>query len=194
MAELDRMSAALHLPQNVKEAAALTYRRALKKDLIRGRSIDAFVAASIYAACRQSKVPRPLKEITRASTRDQGEVSRTYRLILRELRIKMPVDDPMKFIPSIASKLRLRRDTEQRAVDILRKAKQAQGLSGKDPRGLAAAALYMACLGTDDRRIQKDVAEAAGTTEVTLRNRLRGLEETLRDVEKQQLQAAIVSG
>jgi transcription initiation factor TFIIB len=194
MAELDRMSTALHLPQNVKEAAALIYRRALKKDLIRGRSIDAFVAASIYAACRQSKVPRPLKEITEASTREKGEVSRTYRLLLRELRIKMPVDDPMKFIPSIASKLRLRRDTEQRAVDILRKAKRVKGLSGKDPRGLAAAALYMACLDMDDRRIQKDVSEAAGTTEVTLRNRLRGLEETLRDVERQQEQVAAISG
>ena len=194
MAELDRMSTALHLPQNVKEAAALIYRRALKKDLIRGRSIDAFVAASMYAACRQSKVPRPLKEITKASTREKGEVSRTYRLLLRELRIKMPVDDPMKFIPSIASKLRLRRDTEQRAVDILRKAKRVKGLSGKDPRGLAAAALYMACLDMGDRRIQKDVSEAAGTTEVTLRNRLRGLEETLRDVEKRQEQVAAISG
>jgi len=194
MAELDRMSTALHLPQNVKEAAALIYRRALKKDLIRGRSIDAFVAASIYAACRRFKVPRPLKEISRASTRDKGEISRTYRLLLRELKIKVPLDDPMKFIPSIASKLKVKRDTEQRAVDILRKAKQVQGLSGKDPRGLAAAALYMACLGMDDRRIQKDVAEAAGTTEVTLRNRLRGLEETLREVERQQEQAAAVSG
>jgi transcription initiation factor TFIIB len=194
MAELDRMSTALHLPQNVKEAAALIYRRALKKDLIRGRSIDAFVAASIYAACRQSKVPRPLKEITNASNREKGEVSRTYRLLLRELRIKMPVDDPMKFIPSIASKLRLRRDTEQRAVDILRKAKRVKGLSGKDPRGLAAAALYMACLDMGDRRIQKDVSEAAGTTEVTLRNRLRGLEETLRDVERQQEQVVAISG
>jgi transcription initiation factor TFIIB len=178
----------------VKEGAALIYRRALKKDLIRGRSIDAFVAASIYAACRQSKVPRPLKEITKFSTRDRGEISRTYRLLIRELGIKMPLDDPLKFIPNIASKLRLRRDTEQRAVDILRKAKEVQGLSGKDPRGLAAAALYMACLDLDDRRIQKDVAEAAGTTEVTLRNRLRGLEETLRVVEMQREQVAAISG
>ena len=187
MAELDRMSTALHLPQGVKEAAALIYRQALKKDLIRGRSIDAFVAASIYAACRQSKVPRPLKEISKLSTREQAEVARTYRLLLRELRIKMPVDDPMKFIPSIASKLKIRRDTEQRAVDILRKARKVQGLTGKDPRGLAAAALYMACMDLDDRRIQKEVAEAAGTTEVTLRNRLRGLEETLRNMEREQL-------
>jgi transcription initiation factor TFIIB len=182
MAELDRVTAALHLPQSVKEQAALIYRRALKMDLIRGRSIDAFVAASIYAACRQSKVPRPLKEITKTSTREHSEVARTYRLLIREMKLKMPVDDPMKFIPSIASKLNLRRDTEQYAIDILMRAKDKHGLTGKDPRGVAAAALYMACIDNDDKRIQKAVAEAAGTTEVTLRNRLRGLESTLKSL------------
>jgi transcription initiation factor TFIIB len=181
MAELDRMATKLHIPQAVKEHSALIYRKALKKDLIRGRSIDAFVAASIYAACRRARIPRPLKEISKSSTRQHSEVARTYRLLLRELNLRMPVDDPMKFIPSIASKLKLKRKTEQHAIEILRRAKKNQGLTGKDPRGLAAAALYMACNDNNDKRIQKDVAAAAGTTEVTLRNRLRGLEETLSD-------------
>ena len=179
MAELDRLSTTLHIPKNVKEHAALIYRKALREDLIRGRSIDAFVAASLYAACRFQKVPRPLKNISKASTRDHSEVSRSYRLLLRELNLKMPVDDPMKFVPGIASKLKLRQDTERHAIDILRKAREKQALSGKDPRGIAAAALYMACIENEDKRIQKDVAAAAGTTEVTLRNRLRGLETIL---------------
>jgi transcription initiation factor TFIIB len=179
MAELDRLSTALHIPKNVKEHAALIYRKALKEDLIRGRSIDAFVAASLYAACRFQKVPRPLKNISKASTREHAEVSRSYRLLLRELKLRMPVDDPMKFVPGIASKLKLRHETERHAIDILRKAQEKQGLSGKDPRGIAAAALYMACIEYKDKRIQKEVAAAAGTTEVTLRNRLRGLEDIL---------------
>ena len=179
MAELDRIAANLHLPKNVKERAALIYRKSLKKDLIRGRSIDAFVAASVYAACRLLKVPRPLKIVSKSSTRQHSEVSRTYRLILKELKLKMPIDDPMKFVPGIASKLKIRRDTEQKAVELLRKARERQGLSGKDPRGIAAAALYMACLTNNDKRIQKEIAQAAGTTEVTLRNRLKGLESVL---------------
>jgi len=181
MAELDRLSTILHIPRNVKEHAALVYRRALKADLIRGRSIDAFVAASLYAACRKLRVPRPLKEVSKASTREHSEVSRSYRLLHRELKLKMPVDDPMKFVSGIASKLNVRQSTQHKAVDILRMARERQGLSGKDPRGIAAAALYMACLENDDKRIQKDVAAAAGTTEVTLRNRLRGLETVLQE-------------
>jgi transcription initiation factor TFIIB len=87
----------------------------------------------------------------------------------------------MKFIPSIANKLGLKRKTEKYAIEILQKAKENYGLAGKDPRGMAAAALYRACLENNDKRIQKDVAAAAGTTEVTLRNRLRGLEDILSD-------------
>ena len=176
MAELDRLSALLHIPSSIKERSAFLYRKALRMDLIRGRSIDAFVAASIYATCRLAQLPRPLKVISASSTREHSEIARTYRLMLREMKLKMPIDDPMKFVPSIASKLNLRRETENHAIEILRRAKKLQGLSGKDPRGIAAASLYKACLEKNDKRVQKDVAEAAGTTEVTLRNRLRGLE------------------
>lgn len=182
MAELDRMCVILHIPQSVKEQAAAIYRKSLKKDLIRGRSIDAFIAASIYAACRAAEVPRPLKKISQVSTRDHSEVARTYRLLIKELNLRMPIDNPTKFIPSIAAKLKLKRLTEEYAIRILRKAREKQELTGKDPRGLAAAALYMACIENNDKRIQKDVANAAGTTEVTLRNRLRGLENSLGDI------------
>jgi len=181
MAELDRLSTSLHIPHNVKEHAALIYRKALKHDLIRGRSIDAFVAAGLHAACRFHKIPRPLKKIAQASTREYSEVARSYRLLLRELNLKMPIDDPMKFVPGIASKLNVRQNTELHAINILRRAKQMRELSGKDPRGMAAAALYMACIENDDKRIQKEVAAAAGTTEVTLRNRLKGLKAVLDD-------------
>jgi transcription initiation factor TFIIB len=88
----------------------------------------------------------------------------------------MPIDDPTKFVPKISASLGLRLDTEYRAVEILRAAQKVKGLSGKSPKGVAAAALYLACLETKDKRVQKHVANAAGTSEVTLRNRLKGLE------------------
>ena len=179
MAELDRMVSELHLPRNVKENAAMIYRKALKKDLIRGRSIDAFVAASVYAACRILKVPRPLKDVTKISKRLHSEVAMTYRLIHKELNLKPPVDGPFKFIPSIAAKLEINQPTEQLAINILKKADEIKELTGKDPRGLAAAALYMACQETKQKRVQRVIAKAAGTTEVTLRNRYRGLKHAL---------------
>jgi transcription initiation factor TFIIB len=179
MVELERLSSGLHIPDPVKEQGALIYRRALKRDLIRGRSIEAFVAASIYAACRMRRLPRLLRTVSKLSTREQKEISRTYRLLVRELGLKMPIDDPIKYVSGIASNLEVKPQTEFIAVNILRRAAERQGLTGKDPRGMAAASIYMACREAGERRIQKEVARAAGTSEVTLRNRLRGLEEIL---------------
>jgi len=179
MAELDRMCVLLNIPKNVKEKAANIYREALKADLIRGRSIDSFVAASIHAACRVMDLPRPLKKICEASTRDYFDITQNYRILIRDLKLRMPLDTPNKFIPEISAKLKLSRKTEEKAAEIIRSAQLRKGVSGKDPRGVAAAALYMASIENGEYRLQRDVAIAAGMTEVTLRNRQRGLESTL---------------
>ena len=179
MAELDRLSSVLSLPVAVKEDAAVLYRRALKKDLIRGRSIDAFVAASLYAACRVLAIPRPLKTVVDESKRTHKEVSMTYRMMLKELNLKVPVDNPLIYVTGLANKLNIGRQTELKAIDILTEAKRLRALAGKDPRGVAAAALYLASELRGERVVQRKVSKAAETTEVTLRNRYRGLKKAL---------------
>lgn len=183
LTELDRMIGALNLPSIVKERAASLYRRALDLDLIRGRSIDAFVTASIYAACRLMGVPRSLKEIAEESKQEFSEISLTYRIMHKEMNLKPPVDDPYKYVPSIASKIDVNQSTEQLAISILKKGEEKRYLTGKTPRGLAAAALYMACQGTNVKRVQHDIAKAAETTEVTLRKHYRGLKDALNELD-----------
>jgi len=177
MNELNRLADRLHLPQSIKEEAAVVYREALKRDLIKGRTISGFVVASVYAACRKAKIPRSLQEVSDASIEDKKDVARTYRYLIRELNLKLPVDYPMKFVPKIAAELDVSREADELSIRILREAKERRVLAGRDPRGMAAAALYMACKASDERVTQKDIAEVADTTEVTLRNRLRDLEE-----------------
>lgn len=175
--EMARMADALHVPRGVKEEAIDIYRQTLEEDMIVGQTIDGFVAASLYAACRRTKIPRSLKEVADLSTQDLKTVSRIYRQILRELDMRMPIDYPMKFVPRIANKVKVTPRTDQLTVEILREARQEKALAGKDPRGMAAAALYMACKHNQEGCTQREVSEAAGTSEVTLRNRLRDLEE-----------------
>lgn len=67
------------------------------------------------------------------------------------------------------------RAREQKLYKFSEMQVKKRGLTGKDPRGLAAAALYMACNQNGEKKIQKDIAIVAGTTEVTLRNWLRGI-------------------
>ncbi|MCS7131899.1 MAG: transcription initiation factor IIB, partial [Hadesarchaea archaeon] len=85
LSELDRMASHLGLPRNVRETAAVIYRRAVEERLIRGRSIEGVAAAALYAACRECKVPRTLDEIAEVSRVGKKEIGRSYRFITREL-------------------------------------------------------------------------------------------------------------
>ena len=177
--ELDRLADKLSVGDAVIEKAAYIYRKALEKGLVRGRSISALIAAALYAACRETETPRTLKDVAQVSNVKKKDIARCYRLLLRELDLKMPVVDPIKCVSRIASKAGLSEKTKRRAIEILRKAAETRTSAGKDPMGLAAAALYVACVLEGENKTQKDVAEAAGVTEVTIRNRYKGLKAAL---------------
>ncbi|UCD73570.1 MAG: transcription initiation factor IIB [Candidatus Bathyarchaeota archaeon] len=179
MAELDRLSDKLHVPGSVKEKAALVYRRALDKGLVRGRSISAIAAASLYASCRFTETPRTLKEVAEASLIKKRDIARCYRLLLRELDMRMPITNPLNYVSKIASRVHISEKTQRRAIEILQRAQEIQVVAGKDPMGLAAAALYIACVLNGEKKTQKEIAEAAEVTEVTVRNRYKGLKESL---------------
>ncbi len=177
--ELDRLADKLSLSNVVIEKAAYIYRKALERGLIRGRSISCLISASLYAACRDTATPRTLKDISRASNIPKKDLARGYRLLLRQLDLKMPVVDPTRCIARIASMSGLSERTRRRAFKILKIAEKTRTSAGKDPMGLAAAALYVASVMEGENKTQKDVAEAAGVTEVTIRNRYKGLKSTL---------------
>ncbi len=180
MSELERLSGTLFIPAQIKEKAAVLYRKALDKGLVRGRSINAIAAASIYVACRTSSTARTLNEIADASLVDRKELGRCYRLMLQELDVKMPVANPVNYVSKIAEQNHVSGKTQGAAMAILRDAKCKRVLAGKDPMGLAAAVLYIACLQNNEKVTQKDIAEAAGVTEVTVRNRYKALKTQLK--------------
>jgi transcription initiation factor TFIIB len=175
MAELERLSGKVSISPPIKEKAAVIYRKALDKALVRGRSINAIAAAALYAACRKSGSPRTLREIAEASLVDKKDVARCYRLLLQELDFHMPISDPLTYVSKIAEKNGVSGKTQGAAIAILREARRKRVAAGKDPMGMAAAALYIACLQNNEKITQKDIAEAAGVTEVTVRNRYKAL-------------------
>jgi transcription initiation factor TFIIB len=120
-----------------------------------------------------------LREIAEASLVDKKDVARCYRLLLRELAVQMPIADPLTYISKIAERTGISGKTQGVAIAILREARKRRAAAGKDPMGLAAAALYIACLQNNEKKTQKDIAEAAGVTEVTVRNRYKTLKKQL---------------
>jgi transcription initiation factor TFIIB len=173
--DMDKLKDKLALSDAVIEKAAYIYRKAMEKKLVRGRSIQGLVAACLYASCRNTETPRTLNDIAKGINIRRKDVARCYRLIFRELELKMPVVDPVKGVSRIASIAKLSEKSKRKAVAILEKAKKLGIVSGKDPMGIAAAALYLACISTGEVKSQKDISIASGVTEVTIRNRCAGL-------------------
>ncbi|MCJ2520717.1 MAG: transcription initiation factor IIB [Candidatus Thermoplasmatota archaeon] len=179
LGELDRMASGMGLPRTVRETAAMIYRKAVNKNLIRGRSIEGVVAAALYAACRQEKVPRTLDEIANSSRVTRKEIGRTYRFMTRQLKLRLLPTAPQDYVSRFCSELKLSGEAQSRAMEMLKEATDKELTSGRGPTGVAAAAIYVASILSNERRTQREVADVAGVTEVTIRNRYKELIEKL---------------
>ncbi|MDG7022936.1 MAG: transcription initiation factor IIB family protein [Nitrososphaerota archaeon] len=142
-------------------------------------------AAAVYASCRLLGIPRSLKKVAVASGLRTKRVARRYRKILTDWDIKVPAQDPAAYVPDIAARVGLDAQSCMRALDILEAVKKYGLAVGKNPTGVAAAALYEAYAelhprlhhGVKAEVTQKDIADAAGVVEVTVRNRVREMQD-----------------
>ena len=179
MSELRKVASFLNLPNIVKEEASRVYNFVLQRGLVRGRSMESVIAACIYASCRTYNIPRTLDEIANASDVERKEIGRTYRFITRKLSLNVTPSNPKDYIARFASVLHLSPKAQNDALKILQKAEISELTSGRGPAGIAAAALYVAALLNNEKRTQREVADVAGITEVTIRNRYKELLEKL---------------
>lgn len=179
LSELDRLGDKLKIPNYVMEQASKIYRDAMKEKLIRGRSIRTTMVSSLYAACRMHNIPRTLLTFSTEANIRKKDIARTYRFLVRELDLSFPVQGPASYIAKIATKTRASQLAQEKAKEIINKAKEKGLVDGKGPICVAAASLYMACIIYDEHKTQKDIANVAQVTEVTIRNRYKGLLETL---------------
>ena len=178
--ELKRISTNLNLPIYIKEDAMRLYREAFKKKLLRGRSINAMVAACLYLACRRKRLPRTLQEITNEASANAKDVRRSYSTLIREFNLKSPSTDPVSLIPRYINDLGLDSEIEQLTTKILNSYRAKFSISGKDPKGLCAGAIYLASRMKNKDLTQQQIVNSVGVTEVTLRSRYKELKNKLK--------------
>jgi transcription initiation factor TFIIB len=179
LSEITKIANNLNLPKNILETASVIYRKAVKERLIRGRSIQGVTAAAIYLGCRQCGLARTLEEIAQASSVNKKEVGRSYRFLIKELNYSIPPVRPSQYITKFSNQLTMQGKVEEIAHKILSAAKDLKLTSGRGPTGIAAAASYIASVLTGERKTQREIAEIAQVTEVTIRNRYKELVERL---------------
>jgi len=177
--EIDRMACALKLPNDIKEMTSMLYRKAAKRNLIKGRSIEELVSAMLYIVCRQNGIPRTLKEIAEVSRSPLKKIRRAYIFLLRKFGFKIAPADPSHYIPRFCSALGLSEAIRERAIEILKRGEGTGTARGWAPIGTAAAAIYIAAVLSGEYRTEKEIAKVVGTTEITIRNRYKELEKGL---------------
>jgi transcription initiation factor TFIIB len=177
---LNGMKTKLAIPDNVVEKAAYIYRKAVTAKLTRGRTMTSLIAASLYAACRETNTPRTLDDIVEVGNVERRILSRDLRTLIKKLSLSLNQYDTSSFVIKIANNLQLKEKTKRNGLDILKKAQATRITSGKHPVALAAASLYIACMLNDEKISQKRFSEAANVSDVTIRTTVSVLRKTLR--------------
>lgn len=173
--ELGRQRDKLGLSDAMIDKTAYIYRKALGKGLLKGRSSSAILAAAIYIACREMGATRSLNDISEITDVRRKVISRSLMILIQQLEIIMPLIDPVKCIAKIANKANISEKSKRMAIDVMKDLVNTQVPAGKRPMSLAATILYLCCMRNNEGVTQRHLAEAAGVTEVTLRNIIKGL-------------------
>ncbi len=180
---LERCVAALDLPRNVRDEAGFLCRKAIQRQLARGRSIEVLVAAAVYAACRIAGVPRTLDELERVTGLPKTRVGAAYRSLHRELALAVHVSHPADYVERFCSELGLDRRVEREALALVREFEPSGSATSVSPCGTAGAAIYLASIVVGEPRSEKTIAWVAGVSEVTLRNRFLEMKGLLPGIE-----------
>lgn len=173
--EIRRLVGALSLTYSVRDQACALFDSAQSEGLVRGRSLEGFAAAAVYVVCRTNGVSRTPSEIVEHARADANELRAAYDAMNRELGLPTGPIDPREYIPRFATELGVPRDVERRATELAAEATEIGSMGGRKPSGVAAACLYAAAEDADYALTQRDAADAADVTPVTVRNAYRVL-------------------
>ncbi len=165
------------LSAQLKEEAGLMLRKIHKLGIVKKRNLRAIVAAVIKLAANNLELPIDTRKILSLCRVTQQEVWNAESKIMSEagtvIRVRPP--SPQSYLYKMAYQASLKPEMVTLASRILLIAKREGLTSGKGPKGLAAAALYIASILLGERRTQRDLSLAVNVSEVTIRNRYRDL-------------------
>ena len=174
--EIRRLVSAMSLPTSVREQSCSLFSSAQSADLLCGRSLEGFAAAVVYATCRTQSIARTVDEVVDVARADRDELRTAYDALNRELGLPVGPVPPAEYVPRYASELDLETVVERRAREYARCLRETGRAGGKNPSGVAAACLYRAARECDVSVTQREAAETAGVSRMTVQKTARALD------------------
>ena len=182
--QLDSLKDKLGLSNAVIEKTAYIYRKVQEAGLVRGRKVNTVLGASLYVACREFEIPRTLREISAVNNEKYRETSRVYRQIVLHLGKQVPRINLFRYVEKVGKKAKLDEKNIREALRLMKKVQETGLSAGKEPMGIVGAVIYLSLPKSDEnirQRIitQAIIADAAGVSEVTIRNVYKEIEKKL---------------
>ncbi|HEX7257614.1 MAG TPA: transcription initiation factor IIB [Nitrososphaeraceae archaeon] len=182
--QLDSLKDKLGLSNAVIEKTAYIYRKIQEAGLVRGRKVNTVLGASLYVACREFEIPRTLREISAVNNEKYRETSRVYRQIVLHLGKQVPRINLFRYVEKVGKKAKLDEKNIREALRLMKKVQETGLSAGKEPMGIVGAVIYLSLPKSDEnirQRIitQAIIADAAGVSEVTIRNVYKEIEKKL---------------
>jgi transcription initiation factor TFIIB len=174
---LENLADHLSISVGLRRDAADVYCEAFLAGATDGRDTTTMVAACARLASLQEQRPIPAGRLTDPSDIDSGQFHRNCTVLNDELDQTPPVPEPVDYLAFLDDEFVVDDDHLQASARLLEVIAGDPSLVGKDPGGIAAAALYL----TRDEFTQEDVAEAVGVSTETIRNRVAQLRRLVTD-------------
>lgn len=165
----------LHLPHFIGNDALKRYKQLIQEKTVRKDILKSTAAALIFLTCRKARIPIPLKRIVRESDASKKGIVKRYQEIIEILKIEMSPPSIEGLTLGIAKRVDLSPKGIALARKIAKNMKKDIYFVGKDPNGIAAAAVYIAAKRENKTLTQEEIAEIASITTITLRNQLESL-------------------
>ena len=183
--QLDSLKDKLGLSNAVIEKTAYIYRKVQEAGLVRGRKVNTVLGASLYVACREFEIPRTLREICVVNNEKYRETSRVYRQVVLHLGKQVPRINLFRYVEKVGKKAKLEEKNIRQALHLMKKVQDSGLSAGKDPMGIVGAVIYLSLPKSDENTTRKKIvtqaiiAEAAGVSEVTIRNVYKEIEKKI---------------
>lgn len=168
---LNSLHTKLGLPDTIIENASNLYRKIMQDRITVGRNAKNLMCACVYFSCKKQGIPRSVHEISNASNLSKKEIARAYRVLVEKFGIPPIPFSPKEFVTKIAREAAISEKSQRHAIEILEIAENEKLLEGKNPKALAASALYLACMLNNERKSQSQLSKASGITTNTIRMR-----------------------
>lgn len=198
--EIGAMSEAIGLPKVVSDIAKQLYKKIEDSKQLKGKTIQSIIAACIFIACRKANVPRTFKEICALTKVPKNEIGRVYKTIekllvadaqataaasggeLSSVTTAAPrIPSELQYTPTASTnasdlmirfcnRLQLPASVQATCVELAKRMADAGTLAGRSPISIAAAGIFFVSHLMGKGRSAKDVGEAAGVSEGTVRN------------------------